>query len=539
MMNSDADPSTNSHPSPVEPFSDLSFPGLTRLSRFILQPSSFILCSVLLALAPLASLAETEGPYTYSVTAGKATITDFSTSYSGTVSIATTLGGFPVVCIGYHAFWYHHNITGVTIPGTVSVIEKNAFNNCHGLAHVSIGNGVTAIGESAFGSCYFLESITIPGSVTSFGYNSFSGCTNLTSVTIGQGVPTIGDGAFTLCSSLTGVTIPDSVTRIGNNAFDRCTRLASVTIPDSVTHIGSYAFQTCTSLHDITIPDSVTNIGQYTFAYCTGLTDVTLGAGVMIDGGTSGSGSSSFRYCSSLTTATFHNNLKNFVCSKMFGDYGGALKSVVIGDGIPSIPSGAFNNCIYLTSVTIGAGVTNIGSSAFMSCTALPSVTIPDSVTRIESSAFGYCTGLTSVTIGSDVTYIGSYAFYGCTGLTGVIFARNAPTLGDPNVFNGVPATFYYRPNTSGWGATFGGRPTLCWNPQVRHDASFGFASDRFGFTIACTSNIPIVVQATTNLSSGVWTSLTNTTLGTSGSLYFTDPSSTNLASRYYRIVWP
>ncbi len=48
-----------------------------------------------------------------------------------------------------------------------------------------------------------------------------------------------------------------------------------------------------------------------------------------------------------------------------------------------------------------------------------------------------------------------------------------------------------------------------------------------------------MVVEASTNLSSGVWLSLTNTTLGTSGSLTFADLSSTNHPARSYRIAWP
>ena len=40
-------------------------------------------------------------------------------------------------------------------------------------------------------------------------------------------------------------------------------------------------------------------------------------------------------------------------------------------------------------------------------------------------------------------------------------------------------------------------------------------------------------------LTSGVWIPLTNATLDAAGALRFSDPASTNLPARFYRIVWP
>ena len=64
--------------------------------------------------------AETEGDYTYTVTDGEATITGFTNySYSGALTIPSTLGGYPVVAIysplssDYRAFKYCDKITSV------------------------------------------------------------------------------------------------------------------------------------------------------------------------------------------------------------------------------------------------------------------------------------------------------------------------------------------------------------------------------------------------------------------------------------------
>ena len=129
------------------------------------------------------------------------------------------------------------------------------------------------------------------------------------------------------------------------------------------------------------------------------------------------------------------------------------------------------------------------------------SYTIPNSVTSIGDIAFGGCSSLTSITIGNSVTSIGYYEFTSCTSLTGVYFQGNAPSFG-LGVFEGdTNATVYYLPGTTGWGATFAGRPAVLWNPRVRtSDASFGVRTNRFGFTITGTADIPIVVEAATNL---------------------------------------
>jgi len=138
----------------------------------------------------------------------------------------------------------------------------------------------------------------------------------------------------------------------------------------------------------------------------------------------------------------------------------------------------AFAYCISLTNVTISSGVSSIGDVAFWSCTSLTNVTIPASVTNIGDAAFSECANL-----------------------RGVFFQGNAPNLGSPSVFANSSATVYFLPGTTGWGATFAGRPALLWNPLMQTSSpGFGIGPGGFGFNITGTTNIPIVVEAATNL---------------------------------------
>jgi hypothetical protein len=154
--------------------------------------------------------------------------------------------------------------------------------------------------------------------------------------------------------------------------------------------------------------------------------------------------------------------------------------------------------------VSIGNSVTSIVDYAFDGCTSLTSITIPDNVTNIGSYAFNSCTSLTSVTIPNSVTSIGGRAFDNCLNLTGVYFQGNAPSNTSYPMFEGADnVTVYYLPGTTGWGATFAGRPTALWKPLVETSAAtFGVRTNRFGFTITWANNRVVVVEAATDLAS-------------------------------------
>jgi hypothetical protein len=270
-----------------------------------------------------------------------------------------------------------------------------------------------------------------------------------------------------------------------------------VVIPDMtngypVTSIGTNAFYNISSLTNVMIPNSVTDIGSRGFAGC------------------------------------YH------------------LASLIIPNSVISIGDNAFFACQGLTNVTIGDSVTSVGNHVFDSCYGLVSVTIPNSVTNIGSWAFYSCENLVSVTIGNSVAGIGSNAFMGCTKLMGVYFKGNAPSLGSFVFLNDKSATVYYLARTTGWGnfAQLTGLKTVLWDPQARiSDGSFGVQTNQFGFNITGSSNLVIVVEACTNLTSPIWspisTNTLNTFVGTNGMSYFSDSQWTNYTGRFYRFSSP
>jgi hypothetical protein len=66
------------------------------------------------------------------------------------------------------------------------------------------------------------------------------------------------------------------------------------------------------------------------------------------------------------------SDIKDFVIEDgVLRKYKGNDAEVVIPDGVTSIGSGVFSECINLTTITIPDSVTSIGDSAFYECTNL------------------------------------------------------------------------------------------------------------------------------------------------------------------------
>ena len=183
-----------------------------RVSKKLL--SLLIAVIMLLSIAPFNCLgemfvtkasAETDGPYTYTVEDGKATIIKFDKNFEGKVEIPPTLGGYPVTSIGKDAFIGCKQITNVEMPDSITTIGNSAFWRCENLKSVTLSNNLTNIGMQAFGDCYVLESVTIPNGLTEIEFQVFYQCTLLKSITIPRSVKTIGEGAFEYCWELKDV----------------------------------------------------------------------------------------------------------------------------------------------------------------------------------------------------------------------------------------------------------------------------------------------------------------------------------------------
>ncbi|MGM9524109.1 MAG: leucine-rich repeat protein [Faecousia sp.] len=319
-----------------------------------------------------------------------------------------------VTSIGYHAF-YQTAIEKSNDHWTDDVlyIDNWLIDTKSDLAgEYTIREGTVGIADYAFQYMRNLTGVTIPNSVTSIGNGAFEYCSGLTSETIPDSVMYIGSFAFDGCSSLATVTIPDSITEIRHGTFWDCRSLTSVTIPNSVTSVGGYAFYNCTNLMSVTISESVMNIGYYAFENCSSLERVNV------------------TNLKSFCNISFESYASNplYYAHNLYINNNLAI-NIAIPECVTNVKSWAFIGCDCLTSVAIPNSVTSIDDSAFKGCSGLTSVTISDSVTSIGYGAFFGCSSLTNVAIPGSVTSMGEYVFGNCTGLKSVILSEGVQSI--------------------------------------------------------------------------------------------------------------
>ncbi len=109
----------------------------------------------------------------------------FSSTY--TVLEGTTKIG-PNACHGA-------GLTGLTVPGTVTDIDRNAFEECTNLKTIQLSEGLKIINSNAF-SRTAIESLTIPASVTEIKPMVFFWCTSLKEIVFKGAPPEIDSNAL-------------------------------------------------------------------------------------------------------------------------------------------------------------------------------------------------------------------------------------------------------------------------------------------------------------------------------------------------------
>ncbi len=328
------------------------------------------------------------------------------TKFIGTetdVVIPEKIDGVSVTAIGENAFSFKNNLKTVIISNGVRNIGKNAFIQCENLINIEIPSSVTSIEVGAFQNCSNLTSIEIPSSVTSIGINVFFGDSKLLEINTSEENKNYNSENGILFNKTKTELIKYPEGKSGNNYV----------IPSSVTTISNYAFSKCKELTNIIISDNVTNIGDKAFSYCENLTSL------MLNNNVESIGERVFSGCCKLTKIDVSAQNKNYSSENgvLFNKQktelikypeGKAESDYKLPNGLLTIGSYSFENCINLKNVTIPDGVTSIGVWAFGECTNLANVIIPRSVTSIEEGAFDICNDLT-LKVYSD-SYAESYA---------------------------------------------------------------------------------------------------------------------------------
>ncbi len=318
--------------------------------------------------------------------------------------------------IGYGAFYNCNNLTTISIPEEITIINDYAFYNANNLLSIIIPETVLTIGKFAFANCSKLMSVEFEenSELTSIGESAFQNCSSLVNVNLPKSLIDIKESAFYGCSGLTSINISNGIREIKNNTFYGATSLAIVIIEEDsiLTTIGKLAFYNCKNLEVINLPDSVIDIAD-----------------------------DAFNNCSKIIYEIYNGNLK-YLGKWLFGTVDKEISEAVLEEDTIGIYYSAFKNCNELTSVTIPKELRFIMKNAFYGCTNLSIVKFPIDIEieYIGSYAFAYCSKLSSLTIPQNVKKIGSNILEGCSNLRKL----ELPFVGESVDAEGTNALFGY-----------------------------------------------------------------------------------------------
>lgn len=356
----------------------------------------------------------TKPKFTYTTSSNYATIT--GCIGTGEVVIPNNIDGYIVNSIGANAFTGQDKITKITIPNSVTTIDKTAFDSCTALEELVSEHYTHEYFRSDNGVLYADNSKQL------FKYPEGK---KDESFTVPYNIDIIKAYAFKNNPYLTKVILPSDVTNdnyvgmIEQGAFENCTALTTVE-GCCANYLERDVFRNCSGLTEITFyADDVWGIGNYSFLYCTSLESVTF------KGNMNEIGYQVFGYCTKLSNVTFEGTLG-------------------------SLSVRTFENCVSLESITLPEGVTAMVSEAFKGCTKLSGINIPSTVTKIEDYAF-IGTAIKEILIPATVIEIEEYAFLGLSNLTIFCEATEKPSGWNDkwNAISDEESTLYH---TVAWG---------------------------------------------------------------------------------------
>lgn len=319
--------------------------------------------------------------------------------------------------IGDDAFKELDSLERVQIASGLKTIGKRAFWLCDNLTTVSLPDGVTSIGEEAFKECSSLTTINLPNSITTIGANAFNGTKLTGPLNIPSSLVSLGDNAFHGCSGLTGTLVfPAAMENISTNVFAGCSGIEEIILPRGVLTIGAGAFNNCSGVQRLWLTNSIQSIGANAFNGMKSLKKVYF-SGTILEWETGIQwADKGYQMGVAITT---NEEIASGSCGEALTwslNAAGDLTVSGTGDMTDFAATGApwaeYRDQVKL--VIVGRGVTSIGSSAFQDCKNLETVSLPGSLTALGKAAFLRCGKLTNITLPASLKSVGEDCFTGC-----------------------------------------------------------------------------------------------------------------------------
>ena len=286
-------------------------------------------------------------------------------------SVSITIGGqvstFPQYMLSGLKF------TSLTIPGTVTVIGHNVFNECRSLTNLTFEPSPTG------------ESLTIGANFAGFFSDGIFAHCPLKEISLNRQIEYAsqadGKGLFSGHSLEDGITLGEQVHTLLSNMFNN-SGITSISIPATVMKIKDYAFSNCKKLSSIRFEASAVPLA----IGFQSASDLANQVGPF--------------YQSPLTNIYVNRELVPFesyadkrdqndegIFSTSFDD---DVVTVTLGENVKTISDYMFTG-VKMESLTIPGSVTTIGNNVFNGCDQLTSLTFEPSTTGAELT-LGYNT---------------------------------------------------------------------------------------------------------------------------------------------------
>jgi len=255
--------------------------------------------------------------------------------------------------IGKNAFYGDSALTslGLSGRGTNNIsIAAGAFSGCSGMKNIVLPGTVTYIGLDAFDNCTSIENLTYGGNETNWLSINFDGNTKGTH----PNAYVSGNISFT-----------SSYYNYNYKEYETYTP-TEITLPSGTTTLKPYIFAGFRQLQTIDLSNVVT-VGEGAFYNCSKLTQVNLASVNTIN-------DYAFYNCSELSTVTSLSKLSRLGKYAFCGDE--KLKTISLESGLGAILEGTFKNCSMLNDISVHSNITSIASDAFDGCNNLKSVSV-------------------------------------------------------------------------------------------------------------------------------------------------------------------
>ncbi len=333
-------------------------------------------------------------------------------------------------------------------------------------------NKEMTIGTEAFKGWTNLTTVTFPSNLTIIDARAFSGCANLSKLEFPSALRTIGTSAFQNCTNLQKIWLPASLTSIGSKAFDGCrlTRVCLESIlpldnPDAFSSKSAFLFVPTGTLGTVENESGWRDFskkyeGRYIYETSSGA-DITYIYLEQSDGSKTAILTKS--PATQIVSPIKYNDEDCYVTVIGESAFSGDLREIKrLPEGIKEIEKNAFKNCrlqeLMLPSTlrTIGDGafsannqlskvsfpdnlekkLESIGNDAFKGCSSLKQIELPQTLKTIGIEAFGGDVNLEEITLPAGIESINEYAFQNCSGLKNFVLPSTLTTIG-ANIFDG------------------------------------------------------------------------------------------------------